>query len=753
MWDSAASFYRQALGEFPNQPQALTSLGLALFELQLYDEALECYKRAAKASQDDPLPMEKVAQLYERLGNLAQATQASLLAAELYLKKKDANKAIENWERVTRLAPENLKAHSRLALVYERMGEKDKAVTAYLAVASILQSSGDMERSVSAATRALQADPESSKAAKAIKTLNDFKPLPMPERPRGGTAPLRMAQVRQLEAPSEEIDAEFGMDPVAQARQKALTDLAGMLFEGSDEERDEKQARRGLQAIVAGSGMLRKPTDHTRIILHLSQVVDLQTKGQLEEAVSELERAIDFGLEHPAANFDLGFLYSQVGRIESAIRQLQHSVRHVDYSLGAHLLLADLYGQKGQIKEASLGYLEALRLADGQMVLQEQVYELRQLYEPVFEGLRQQEDLEVHKQLCDNVKALLMRPDWRAQLERAREQLPKRGVDAPPVPLAEILTEARSSKVIDAISEIYELAAQNKLRSAMEESFYAIDHAPTYLPLHKYMGELLVKQGELGAAVNKFQIVARSYTVRGELLQSINLYRRITELSPMDINSRNRLIEQLLLAGKVDEGVKEYINLAEMYYNLADLVMARKTYREALRMTQQSQVDRSLRVDVLYRMADIDLQSLDWRQALRIFEQVRTLQPGEETARLQLVDLNFRLGREDQAISEMDNYLSFLSDNNKTDKAVEFLETLIGDYPDRAPVRRRLADLFLYLGQDEEAIKHLDALGDLLVKAGERALAIQTIKEILDLDPPNKVDYRFLLQQIRSQDL
>ena len=110
-WERAASYYRQALGEFPDHPQALTSLGLALIELQEFDEALICYQRAAKALPQDPLPMEKVALLYERMGGLDQASRASLRAAELYLKNREVTKAIENWERVTRLDPENLQAH------------------------------------------------------------------------------------------------------------------------------------------------------------------------------------------------------------------------------------------------------------------------------------------------------------------------------------------------------------------------------------------------------------------------------------------------------------------------------------------------------------------------------------------------------------------------------------------------------------------------------------------------------------------
>ena len=82
-WDLAVTFYRQALDEFPDHPQALVSLGLALFELGSDEQALKCYLKAARLTPEDPMPVEKISQLYERLGNMDRATQAALHSAEL----------------------------------------------------------------------------------------------------------------------------------------------------------------------------------------------------------------------------------------------------------------------------------------------------------------------------------------------------------------------------------------------------------------------------------------------------------------------------------------------------------------------------------------------------------------------------------------------------------------------------------------------------------------------------------------------
>jgi tetratricopeptide (TPR) repeat protein len=745
LWDQAATHYRTALEEFPERSQALTSLGLALYELHQYEESLQCYQKAARYSPDDPIPVEKIAQIYERLGDLEQAAKAALYAAELYVKNREVNKAVENWLRCTRLDPQNLAAHTRLALVYERTGEKHKAVIEYLAVASLLQSTGDQERAVKSVTQALQVMPNSPEAAEALILLRDHKPLPKPTRPRGGTAPFQKKPATSAEAGQAGAQTPIQMDPVEEAHQQALSMLAEILFDAQDEKPDVQTARRGLQSIMSGTGLSLKQPERTRIALHLGQVVDLQMRGQNSQAAEELERAMEAGLDHPGANFDLGYLYAQDGRYGSSIRQLQHAVQKPELALGARLLLGDILRKMNRVKEASLSYMEALKAADAQVIPSEKTDQLLQLYDPLIEAQSAQSDPKALEKMCDIIHGLLMRPDWRANLLRAREQLPAHEGDRPPIPLAEALFEAHSSEVVDAISNIYQLARDGYYRSAMEEAFYTLQLAPTYLPLHTQMGELLLKQNRVGDAIEKFMVIGRTYSTRGEPRRAIDLYRRIIDLSPMDLDARFSLINQLIAIGEIEAALTEYINLAEVHYNLANLETARQTYTEALQLAQNPKIDRAWRVDILQRMSDIDLQSLDWRQAMRNFEQIRSLQPDDESARSSLIELNLRLGQEVQALAELDNFIAFLVGSSQRPKAISFVERLVNENPGQLSIRRRLADLYHQAGRDQEAVSQLDALGEALLQEDDREGAIKTIQTILSLNPPNKSDYEQLL--------
>lgn len=326
--------------------------------------------------------------------------------------------------------------------------------------------------------------------------------------------------------------------------------------------------------------------------------------------------------------------------------------------------------------------------------------------------------------------------------------MPPQPPQSPPAPLASLLLESRSSEVIEAIGRIRQLAKEGKYRTALEEAHYAIDYAPTYLPLHIEIAELLVSNGQIQEAVTKYLLVADLYNLRGEASQAIQILERLIQLSPADVQLRKRLLRMLTEQGRVDDAVKQYMEIAQYYIQLAELDTARQVYLDALKLSQQSKRSRQLAFQLLGKLAEIDMERLEWRQALRFYEQMRSLQPNDPAIRNRIVVLNFRIGQDKAAYLEVDNFIGVLEGLHQREAAIQFIKGILMELPEMVELHRRLADLYKRDHRHAEAVEELDFLAEHYASAGEPEQSARLVEEIIRLNPPNRADYEAVLQKL-----
>jgi len=159
-----------------------------------------------------------------------------------------------------------------------------------------------------------------------------------------------------------------GPDPVAEARQFALTDLAGLLFEVSiDDFGDPEATQSGLKSLFGRS----REDEFEQVSKSLGSSIDLQTRGENEDAAKELKKAIDLGLDMPASNFNIGLLYHTLGSVDKSFRHLQRALGDEKFSLAAHLIIAQQHRASDHMQKAAISYIEALREADALIIKDE----------------------------------------------------------------------------------------------------------------------------------------------------------------------------------------------------------------------------------------------------------------------------------------------------------------------------------------------------------------------------------------------
>lgn len=753
-WGKAADHYRRALDEEPDDPKGLVSLGLALYELGSYGESIEYYSRAIEVSPEDPLAFDKVAQLYEMQGQYHDVAAPGLLASELYLKQGNVSKSVECLARVIRVDPENLRAHSRLALIYERTGRKHQSVTEYLNVASLFQHQNENESARRAVEHALEILPNSKEALDSLSLIDSGKSLPKPVSVDLGIPELKPSS--RVDALEETFKPEPSkLDPIAETKESAISALANLIFEQNSNGSDAHHRSLDINSIPSfdpGVDDQSAMQAEQGIFNHLRMAMNYWSQGSSGPAADEIERAVGLGLDHPSAFYILGIVRSGEDRLESTLRYLERSLADRDYALASRLLIARTQRYMDRLSEAATSYLEALRLADSQLVPEDQTADMLHMYNPIIEAESKLSDPAAKNQLCDVIEDLLVRPGWQTYLLQARGdfQIDVEGV--PAIPIGELISNPQGDKIVESVRQINQYARVNHWRSAMEEAFFAIQFAPNYLPLHTYMGELLLKQDNLPEAVNKFEMIAKTYQARGEKQHAVNILQRLIKAAPMDLSARIQLISLLEEIGNPVQAVEEKINLAGVYYNLADLNRAREVYLDAYRSAQNIGASSDLKIKILYHLADVEMQSLEWKHAEEIYQQIQTLKPDENHAKEKLIDIMLRSGQEQEAVKEIDEYLAFMAVVGNKGKIEAFVDHLVIEYPDKVYLRQIKARLYLDSGRKEEAIREYDAVGEMLLDAGENQAAIDAIEMILTLDPPNKNEYLDLIEKLKAEE-
>ncbi len=747
-WADAVTYYQQALELDSENFKALTNIGLAYFELHEFSPALESYAKAIGINADDPAPYEKMYLIYLAIGQPAEAVKAALLAAESHLKHEDIQKAIENWKRVLELDIENVKAHARLAMVYQRLGKKKLAVSEYINAASLLQLTGNVEKATESVERALQFSPENIIALRAKEILHQGRQLPMPEPIIKEFEEGIVLEIPQIEAPAPVEQKEY-QNPIVEAVDRAMIILAGALFEETILEKENKvdQGRDLDSALSWNIDGETDLTDDSMSKLHVSQAIELFSVGNEQEAADNIKSAIDDGYDNPAAYFLLGYLYINTGRMESASRSLIKSVSNADFALASRLLLASYYNSIENWVEASKEYLEALRIADTSLVEKENVDDLVQLYEVMLDDLESQEEDEAYIEMCKHVEKLLLRSDWRDVLTEMRGT--GTGIDRGLLPQMDGLMDDRRTLIMGIHRDIQNLAAEGFYGAAMEKAFFAIENAPTFLPLHITIGDILKEQKKISGAVTKYLAVADVYAVQGKTERALTMLGKVIELQPMNIEVRQRYIDLLEEYGKKEEAIKEYINIADVFYPLAELDSARSAYAKALVLAKTLPDDTTWRIKLLKRLADIDIQRLDWESALQTYQEISELSPKNQKISISIVDLNFRLGNNAQAEKEIERFTKQFDPESQVDSIREYLETLKEEKPGEDYIIRQLVALYKHFGHLDQAITELDGLGDLLLEQGRKQEAVQVIQEIITLSPANIDDYKKLLEQLQ----
>lgn len=737
-WAEAMKAYRFALAEFPNNEAAIIGFGKAGLASGQVDLAGRAFQQILRINPTNLEVLGYIGDIQEQMGQLDAAAETYLRIGNVYSAQGNLEAAIDSWIRATQLASDQVNAHLRIADALGQLGQIRPAAREYLKLALIYQGRNDLERAmehIRAAQELLPNDPGVLAAGEALREGLPIQPDQISDTPPEPEETFEMGEDFTETDPfaddwlgddlfTTEVADEPGSPSgglIDRAQQSALEELANLIFEDSDNP--------GVMVIM--------------------QALDLQSRDDLAEAANHYRRAINMGASQPALYFNLGLLYKEQRSFNEAVQMLNSSVQNQKYHISSEFALGMAYYGANDLQSAVAHFVKALRILDLQTVSGERSYQLAQTYDDLTSKYLGLTDPNKIKQFFAAVQNFIAKSDWEKQIYQARQRMNKVAEEGDTMSLAEFLETPETEVVVTTLADTSELMKNNMLMTASEECLRAIQKAPSFLPLHSRLADILLKQDQTDQAITKYLYIANVYLMRSQPDQTVNVYQKVLKLAPMDVTVRSKLIDLYTLLERTDLALEQYLVLADSYFQLAQVDRALEKYNEALRIAANSDRGNHWKTEALTRMADIYNQRFDWASATSAYRKLIDLNPNNEQYLRQLVDLYLKQGKNNEAATTLDKLLSIHQRQNPL-KALELLKDLGSYYPDNMLLRQRLAVAYAQNNMNREAIAEYDALGEMQMEKGLRDQAVQTIQVIINLGPDDVEGYRRLLEQMRG---
>lgn len=729
-WGAAAEAFTKALQFRPDDLEAHVSLGLALLNSNQLERALKVYRRAIQLAPNDPEPLERTADILERMGQLKEAAVQYVKVADLYLQMRDLDKAIRTWVHATELTPGLVSVHLRLAQAYERIGDKPKALREYLVLAYNFRRLNDVEKAIKAVERALKLDPRNPLALNSLRALQTGSEIRLPDDVLyRKSSPKTETQEPEFggdlfwspdfgEAAASEASSPLG--PMGVAMETALERLAASLVE------------LGLQPSVAPA----------------LKALEAHRQGNNAEAIAAYLEAERQGLRSPALKMCLGGLFVLEQQGKTAAQHLGEAITDPTLLSGAAHALGLAYRQSGDQQKAARFFIQTLQAVVSQM----EAFTLDENADRVYITLGSLVDgatTEALAQMNEQFAAALTGEDWLNKVRDLTIHLAETLHRDGPRGLIDILTTSGGdSGLPEMITTIDRYIRQGLYTLAMDEAHRAVEIAPYYLPAHIRMAEILMKEGRIRQAIVKYNVIARTYMTRDENDRAAAILTDVLNIAPLDIEVRQNLIELLERQDRLSEALNQYIDLAHTYQQLGDFERANQTFAGAERLARRINAPTTKIVEIKHAIAEINQMRLNMRQVQKVYEEILELMPDDERALRGLIDLNYNQGNNIEAIKRLDKLLSVYAAKGTINKITALLTELVEAHPRDMALRARLASIYRKLGETVLAVEQLDALGELQLEAGMNAEAANTVRQIIALKPARIEEYKKLLSQL-----
>ncbi len=279
---------------------------------------------------------------------------------------------------------------------------------------------------------------------------------------------------------------------------------------------------------------------------------------------------------------------------------------------------------------------------------------------------------------------------------------------------------------------------------------------PDRIEIFTKLADLNAERGLAGNAIEDYLKVAKAYVKRGQVKESLDIYKKIAGLDPSNTGLRIKLAEMCRKEGFLQDAAEEYLKIAEHHLGKGDLPAARDVYKTILSFDPKNQVAQqgltppadtasaveqedqsSPEASFEERLGEVD--TLLKKGALSEAEQAIALLSMQDPDNIPLRERQFRLSISLMRIDDAYRIAASLSDTymreERLDDAVRVLKEYVATDDARADAFLQLGELLEKRHEDTGAVEAYACAINLYVDAADEGRAASLYAKAIALDP------------------
>ncbi len=259
--------------------------------------------------------------------------------------------------------------------------------------------------------------------------------------------------------------------------------------------------------------------------------------------------------------------------------------------------------------------------------------------------------------------------------------------------------------------------------------------------------------------MDKSKVIAKAqkYIQKGQIDRAIAEYEKAVKADQKDVVIRLRLGDLYAKAGRRDEAIKEYMEVADAHARSGFTPKAIAVYKQILKLNEDLR-EVHLRLADLYRKQGLLAEAMyhysivikaleeegNLTEALPILKRLAESDPENLSLRLRLIKMNYELGNMDGAVEQIRETGASLMKKGEMERLELFCKRLIENGIVTEEVYRRLIDVYSRRGDTEALLNTYRELLHFLKDRGEDEKVRQVCAEILQVSPGDEEAIKIL---------